>query len=605
MRLLLSHILMLLTSTREDSTFTCIPCGTTSQGYHEALSHAADMHGYLLGHHYNANTIHMTLQQMHIARINHNQPVDNMCTYCYKVTGNGLTHLIHFYANHTTHSALPQYCGICFSPIQDETMIEHYNAHHSTQCHKCNTSLSHQRPPITDIKGHIDHIFACHLPELWTIIDSKTLAKLVDNATTGQYLVPWTNNFRELPSCQEGNILLPGLYSNEFQEIINALSPADSNLHKVHIPYNDLFDITVYFEQGKIRTEHIADIQKAYQNSLLQNKLNEIELEESMSLSLGHTLIFETEVAQTRDSPCTTCKDDWNHSDSPDKCIDPDFTTSRIDELFDFSLTPSHIHNHAAILVGAKTFTHVAPSEDFPILNLSCKDKHVKYTTGHVDGKPVVYSSWGNHDRHYHDYLDTVRKVVSMVGRNRCMLVFVEFFLLGAELDKRNEIYYQVLAFIAGLEKIRAVSDCQFVVLPPIRRHERFGTADRFMKLHHLNGLAANMLSLVCTKRRIPLLSLYGAVTSHGVYVLNSGAWTHHENESAEPLFNSNGSTTREFAHRVTRSLENAIRAWGHTINEISDLRRNYRWLESQNGYRYPSHIIGVESPDHGYDEVG
>ncbi len=585
----LNHLLTLLTTIREGDTFTCISCDVEQErnfNYHSALVHARSEHGHLLGRQYHPNSVYISLRRMHVSRINRNVPVSITCNVCYKEAGSGIAHLIHTYANHDDHDGAPQFCGDCMIPIEKDTLVGHYNKTHSTFCRRCVTSF-------TDITAFLSHTFRRHLSDILIMVDVVTIRKLVEHAIHNRVHVPWDNLFRLLPVTDNGNRLLPGLFTTELLNTIDSISPTDSPLHKILVPYCDHQDVLTHVESGRINVGFIQDTLQAWRDTTFQTHLNEALIASTSHLSLSHIQIFEKEVIEVDEAYCPTCRDDWPHNESSEKCIEYHRTVTRLQELVGFRLEQQDLLKQAAILIGAKSFTRCPHTISYPVLNLSETSRNPKYTTGYNHGRPVVFSEQGNHGRNYHDYFETVKKVASAVGRFKCMLVVVEFFLLeGTDYSSRHEIYFQVLAFIAELEIIRSHAQCQFVVLPPIRRHVALGTAESYMESQKLNGLAENILSLVCVKQRIPVAPAYGEIVAHGIYALNYGAWTSRENENQEPLFNHAGTPTREFIARFGSFLEKIIEAWAKTIGKIPELRSSYRWASRQGGYRYPQPLL-------------
>ena len=150
--------------------------------------------------------------------------------------------------------------------------------------------------------------------------------------------------------------------------------------------------------------------------------------------------------------------------------------------------------------------------------------------------------------------------------------IFVEFYILN-NLVPLDETYYKLVsAFISRLLQIRRETEQTFIVLCPLIRRYSANTATSIQNNHIRNiSLARNMLIALCWKCHIPVFDLQGIVNSCQVKI-NPVEWSYNKRHNMEPLFNYDGTSTRELIRRIKVPIEDAILEVRNAKTEMQQL---------------------------------
>jgi hypothetical protein len=170
------------------------------------------------------------------------------------------------------------------------------------------------------------------------------------------------------------------------------------------------------------------------------------------------------------------------------------------------------------------------------------------------------------------------------------------------------------LCFIEGVQKIKERNKCTIVVMPKLRK----GVTNN-VKTDHLINYTTHMeisyiITLVCTKFFVPVLPLFGEITAVSFHNLLHGPWSFLPEHQDEFLFNSNGTTSREFRIRLGRLFDQLNMAWGRTIETTPHLKVIYSHNIQRGHFEYPQEVCSLAVTDENlvttsananYDTVG
>jgi hypothetical protein len=108
------------------------------------------------------------------------------------------------------------------------------------------------------------------------------------------------------------------------------------------------------------------------------------------------------------------------------------------------------------------------------------------------------------------------------------------------------------------------------------------------------------------------VLPLFGEITAVSFHNLLHGPWSFLPEHQDEFLFNSNGTTTREFRIRLGHLFDQLNIAWGRTIESTPHLKVIYSHNIQRGHFEYPQEVCSLAVTDENlvttnanYDTVG
>jgi len=606
----LAHIWTILNSTikEKDKSLVCYLCkDNLSREFYELQAHVTYAHGHKLGTFYQKYDIFDTIKETVHKRKKHQThtppPIPLVCNTCHLVCNTPIELLIHSNVQHPALENALNYCPDCFVPLTSTSYALHWKDYHKATCCQMNFS---------SLTSYLNHRFRDHFSDVIVQVREGILKKMYETTKSNPIRTLWDPNMRTILSTNRYNSTMPGLYSQDFINIVRDVNSSDQPLHRILLPYENYTDLK---NLHKDKWSALPYEEAILRDATLQHYLN-IEMQKNLNkMSYTHANIFLDEISHTVKTLCSFCRDNTSH-ENKENCIDFATTTPESMDTNNMKLSAKKINSYAAILIGAtsQSYGYLGKTK-YPILNLSDYSRDIKYATGTANYANVIYNPSGRHiyiAQVVKDYFRIIRNVISMLSVRSHQLIFIEFFPFNTEDISKLDIFYQITSFINETLKVKKEFDCNIVVLPPIRRYKPDMTPTEYMHSHKVCQWASSILSAVCTKVNVPCFINSGEIVSVSNQLLNTGTWLGHEENENEPLYNSNGTSTRELKRRMARMMDQILSAWTHVIEECGHLRRFYLNNLVRGHYEYPiGDIVFSQHPQYdlspapGVDVVG
>jgi hypothetical protein len=403
---------------------------------------------------------------------------------------------------------------------------------------------------------------------------------------------------------------MPPLFSSEFLSLINNFSSNDSAVTKVLLP----------FSQAEVIRENIRDTwpTSKFSNALLrdlnlQENINVFLTENLKNLMYDHVDIFEKEQSILTSMGCNDCLDDLSHEDSKERCSDFFRSSSKLYKLENYEMNVSKFKSSPLVLIGGDTLNNGCYKNKFPCLNLSDTSSNNLYPNGYSNGIPIILGQEEpfNDQFKFKNYMDYIGRVTSLPPQSNHNFFVVEFAPINPK-SNRLQILIDALSFINGIQKIKERNKCTIVVMPKLRKGVTSNVKAEQLINYTTHMEISYILTLVCTKFFVPVLPLFGEITAVSFHNLLQGPWSFLPEHQDEFLFNSNGTTTREFRIRLGHIFDQLNIAWGRTIESTPHLKVQYSHNIQRGHFEYPKEICSLAVTDENlvtssanYDTVG
>ena len=353
------------------------------------------------------------------------------------------------------------------------------------------------------------------------------------------------------------NSLMKSWHDKEFRNVYQQIPLYGSFLEAIYHKYNELALVKQYVSDWSY--SHVGPEMLRY--AFWIDKIIRILTKFHADLPTANYIPSE-EIIQERDyqGQCAYCKDDLDHRSNTLDCINANTSTPVAYRLKKQLLTESSIRQAKIILIGVLTRCFGrALNSTLSILNLSDTRKRVSYAYYYSLGQKSVLNEKRAKITIFSNYFMHLRQTFSLLPKGLTNPILIEFLLNHTDGTSEN-IYLQVTGFLSQLLELRKQYKFTIIVLGPIVKGTAKISYEHYLRIYRINHVATKILVYLGMKFLIPVMSMEGLITSQ-LRNNESSNWTHLPGSKVEPLFNKNGSVTREFVHRwskVLNKLENA-----------------------------------------------
>jgi hypothetical protein len=608
---LYNHILTLLcTTANSKQEFSCIKCPeATNQPFNEIKLHIRNFHGIELGLFLNKAIINKSIHRLYQNRVSKDQdweidPIPLVCFHCGVKGLDRFDLFLHVTLEHGV-TCEKDYCPDCFAPILSGNLVGHVNDTHEASCNLCNKSFR-------SFNSLISHCLRKHFFFFMSNLSEEVRILILSSSKQNTIFTPYYNAVPAIYYNYVENDLMPPLFSSEFLSLINNFSPNDSAITKILLP----------FSQAEVIRENIRSTwpTSKFSNALLkdlnfQENINDFLTGNLKQLMYEHVDIYEKEQSLIPIMGCNDCLDDLSHEDSKERCSDFFKSSSKLYRLENYEMNVSKFKSSPLVLIGGDTLNNGCYKNKYPCLNLSETSSSNLYPNGYSNGIPIILGQEEpfNDQFKFKNYMDYIGRVTSLPPQSNHNFFVVEFSPINPK-SSRLQILMDALCFIEGIQKIKERNKCTIVVMPKLRK----GVTNN-VKTDHLINYTTHMeisyiISLVCAKFFIPVLPLFGEITAVSFHNLLHGPWSFLPEHQDEFLFNSNGTTSREFRIRLGRLFDQLNMAWGRTIETTPHLKVKYMHNIQRGHFEYPQEVCSLAVKDENlvttsenanYDTVG
>jgi hypothetical protein len=581
------HVISLLVSKRDGEYYTCILCPDLAPTRFDMLTYHVELeHGHLGGNTFSKIDCKRKISELAEKRCvdNNKSEVPLVCNSCNMHFETYFEIIFHAIIGHPSLDSAINFCPLCYAPLFSETLAQHWNSVHcNTMC--CNLFLG-------SLPQFLNHNLREHFIEILQSSSKNIIDLMIKGTKDNKGILLWEPAIRKILLTERDNPLMPGLYSKSFMDIVEDCSSTDSSLGRILLPFEGSKTNAMNFGGRYSLSATEYDIKT---DAIWQDNINKVLAGNMEKLKIVNKNIMSEDLSKSTEYNCMKCRDYDCHRSTSAQCVDYVSANPLTHELYRGEVTLDVLKEHHGILVGvtSKCFGYGTDNSDskYKILNLSDLSIDPAYATGYVAGNSVIFHHSKHYKYQYRNFTRHVRNVCSLLPKGTTIPVFVEFFTLPhGRNPTRLSIYYDVIAFVDEIVKIRTETGVPIVILPPIRKYVPGMASKDYMDAHLLAMHASYILTAVCCKVFMPVAPTYGEILPVSTQFLNTGPWTLAPGQLDEPVFNPIGTVTREYRKRLSRFLDEIMDSWAKTVSEMPTLRRN-NFFNIINGYSSLPHV--------------
>jgi len=512
-------------------------------------------HKDLLNRKMSTEQVDTVVQDIVKKRIKRTRQTNLLCPHykCMYRSQSAIDYEVHQGIHHQNVIISSKFCSLCFTFMQKRLLKSHYKQNHTYRC--CDIIIDSAQESVKHVMIHHHNTFIRSVKEC-------NRAQLAKASLSPRKCTPWGNIY---PANIEGTP-------------VKGLTQAQ--VHKMAISAGNertIQHIMIQIDKSHSYYEQVSQIEsnRNINAIILQEYLKRAAVKLNSGIETGDENPDKPSVVDYPDN-CIQCQDSDDHLISMQYCFSRRLHTSQLGE-FQSEKLPKKIFTQAqAILMGHTYYTITPPNLRGSFLNLSILDMEGKIcNTGYKKGFPIQFSSRkgktekpGLEDT----YCSVVSSIVHRLPSDISCPIFVEFGLERAPDQTLDNQYIQVISFVNEIYHIGLMSKCQLVVLGTFPEQYPFMPTSSYQRECEQINIVNKMLLSTCYNYAIPCYVVAGELISNLRQAQNRKLWTKRQDGKDEPLFNHNGTVTREFVRRTNSLFKALLESIQLAKNEIDSI---------------------------------